>query len=212
MREDRGYSLRQLEGLTGISDSEIYKIEAGHQRCQLDALETLCNTLGVTHGWILDRSLQADTASFKMALSVEAQIEDLWKRIQVVDKSLQRRLIDTLAVASSRAAILVMSSNARSLVESDDFPHREWREKFAGFAETLDSMGGDCIEKAGSLQNLAVVPYREMSRLQLIADKALYEEAVNYTLPRRERKDFTWEKQIPLRVPAYGKKEGGGQK
>jgi transcriptional regulator with XRE-family HTH domain len=198
LREYRGYSLRQLEVICGLPNSEIYKIEVGHQECRIEKLFQLCTALGVSAGWILDRSLCSNPGIFKHALSIEA-IEELWRHIDVKDASLQQRLINTLSIACSRAAVLLRASDAPSLSRADDYPHPEWRERFLRFADALANMGGESMDKTSILGRLLVFPLAEMTKQHLVAENALKAEAVNYCLPRNQKKDFGWPLEIPLR-------------
>jgi hypothetical protein len=126
-------------------------------------------------------------------------IEELWRRIGVKDPLIQQWLINTLSIACSRAAVLLRASDASSLARADDYPHKEWRDRFLKVADNLASMGGESMDKTSILGRLVILPLDEMIKLHLVAENALKDEAVNYTLPRSQKKDFDWPLEIPLR-------------
>lgn len=49
-REAKGYTLRQLEKLTGIANNHISRIEQGRYNVTIDTLAILCRPLGVSIG------------------------------------------------------------------------------------------------------------------------------------------------------------------
>jgi transcriptional regulator with XRE-family HTH domain len=199
LRESHGYSLVRLAALTGLPHSEIYKVEVGQQECRIETLVALCHALGVTHGWILDRALWCNPSIFKQSLSIDALTVEMWRRLRVHDETLQTALIDTLSIACARAAVILRASHPRSLVSADDYPHVEWRLKFEAFAVKVERMGGNSLDRAVMLHDLAVVPFRRMLNLNLVAEKALRAEAENACKPRGKRTDFVWPLELPLK-------------
>lgn len=65
-RKKKGMSLRELEAVTGFSDTLLGDIERGASRASLEVLVVLCNTLEVDPMYLLQGSLTNAPGSYRM--------------------------------------------------------------------------------------------------------------------------------------------------
>src|SRR5713101_10199907 len=75
-----GLSLRELERQTGVSDSEIHKVETGNQECRLSSFIKLCSALGVPCGLVLDQVISSSFAYFAKIVPTDPVFLALVKR------------------------------------------------------------------------------------------------------------------------------------
>jgi transcriptional regulator with XRE-family HTH domain len=192
VRLDRGYSMDKLAEASGVIKSEIYRVEIGEQECRIETLVELCRALGVTVGWVLDRVIFFDGGGFIPALSHDPATWDVLLRVGKFDDGIQEHLVEGMSSACALAAILLISSDPRSRVLSEDFPHEQWKEKFLAFADRVAEMGGDSLDRAAILHNLLELPATELLNQKLMAEKALLAMAQHYLSPKRKKFGFAW--------------------
>ncbi|HZM02580.1 MAG TPA: helix-turn-helix transcriptional regulator [Candidatus Saccharimonadales bacterium] len=172
LRMDRGYSQLKLGELTGVTTSEIHRIEAGQQECRIETLLKLCGPLGTTPGWILDMALLSNISWFYHRIVADEDFKRLAIKLHVGDGSAR-----VLACAGTLAAILVRASMPEKRVALESFPQDEWKRVFFAFAARLAEMNGDSTERATILHNLLACPVAELGRQGLIVEEVLKRQA-----------------------------------
>jgi transcriptional regulator with XRE-family HTH domain len=166
-RNRAGLSLRDLERTTGVSDSEIHKIETGSQECRLSSFVKVCSALGVPGGLVLDQVVSSSFAYFSHVLLKDDELRGFSvKRWKANDFS-HRVVTDQLACFSSVAAHLLRCSHATRKAKSFDYPAPTVGSAFLTFAATVDNTG-EGLERLSILSALQHTPFQELERQRLL--------------------------------------------
>jgi transcriptional regulator with XRE-family HTH domain len=164
-----GFSLRDLEKRSGVSDSEIFQVESGSQECRLASFVRICAALGIPCGHVLDNVVSSNFAPYFKKIMENPSIERLTgDGCEVVRKPLA--LI--LAMMASFAAHLVRCSRPSDRAKSTDYPSDQIKASFLQFASSLESEEAP-LERLSILKALSDDPIAEMSRLALLDVKAI---------------------------------------
>lgn len=170
LRDERlaqGLSLRQLEGQTGVSDSEIHKIETGSQECRLSSFIRISAALGIPPGLVLDQVISSSFAVFAGRIEGDPQFKELCEIRWKCDPALSEALTTQLANFCSVAAHLLRCSNATRKAESFNYPSDALRKAFLSFAAFADGVGSG-LERANVLRMLQRAPIGELRNRGLL--------------------------------------------
>lgn len=134
-REKAGLSLRQLKELSGVTNSEISKIESGSQSCRLDSLLRICAALGVSVGAVADSVLTVQSFFYEDAIAENSEfIAIAEKRKMAHDQAF------FLACAlAGFASQLVLSSKPTVIAQQIGYPTEALRTAFLRFANRVES-------------------------------------------------------------------------
>jgi transcriptional regulator with XRE-family HTH domain len=135
-REKAGVSQRYIEVVTGISNSEISKVENGSQECRLESFVRMCAALGVSCGEVLDRVLVANPLPYEQKIKRSPHFQKLAKDHPETTPILTLNL----AVFSCFAAHLIRCSRPIELAKSTDYPDESVGLLFVKYAEFIETI------------------------------------------------------------------------
>jgi transcriptional regulator with XRE-family HTH domain len=191
LRQRRGLSLRALETMTGITDSELNKIETARQECRLSSFVRICSALGVPAGWVLDLMVQGDQPTFHQKVLNDAGFEVLMESLQINDKKEQSAIAIQLSAACALAAILLRVSAPLRRARFYMYPGADWQSRFLSFAQRLDSTT-ESVDRAVVIRALHEQPVAQLQRLGLLSRASLEEKRDDLRLPKKERRGLSF--------------------
>lgn len=165
-RLQRGLSLRELEALSGVSNSEISKVESWRQDCRFESFVRLCAALGIPPGRILDDSSFSNVGVFHRCLLADPDFNAIVTELRA-DKY-REPLALNLASACTFAAILLRCSCALRRASAATYPNVEMKSAYAAFAARLDA-ADDHLERSGIIDALLSHPISELRNQGLIS-------------------------------------------
>lgn len=186
-RADRGFSLRQLEQLSGVDDAEIYRVETGQQECRLETLIRLCGPLGIAPAWILDRAVGSNVGIFFERLMTEPEFNQFADHLGASSGELKKRIAGNLAAACTLASSLLRGSIPHSRLGAVSFPQPEWEKAFRVFADRIAPLD-ESLDRAAILRGLLARPFQELKRHGLIPESVLKDQVTDARLPKSKRK------------------------
>jgi transcriptional regulator with XRE-family HTH domain len=170
-RRRHDLSLRELERQSGVSDSEILKVESGSQECRLSSFVKLCSALGLPGGLVLDQVVSSSSAYFSTIIHDDPAFEKLtlrWTAGAFHAEALSAQMACICAVASH----LLRCSNAFGKARSFNYPDDELRNLFESFARRIDNLD-DPLDRTSVLMALKKQPIREIESQGLMPLKFL---------------------------------------
>jgi transcriptional regulator with XRE-family HTH domain len=163
-----GMSIRDLASRSGVSTSQILRVESGEFDIMLSTLLKLARHLGVPAGLVLEQGAipnQGFYAKLIGELGVTPLLNDIPREKRLPPNS-RTRLTLLCSQAALATACLIQSSNAPQLTKLIDFPLSAMATQFIGFAEILDKVS---VEDRVSLQReLDSTPLELLMRLKLV--------------------------------------------
>ena len=118
-------SLRDLERASGVSNSEISKVEAGKQQCRLESFIRICSALGIPCGEAIDFATWGNPNFYFLQVVKPAflfsRLERQWK---------SELLQPNLAILASFTAHLILCSNPVKMASLATYPCDEIRNVF----------------------------------------------------------------------------------
>jgi len=192
-RLDRGFSLRKLEELSGVDDSEIHRVETGQQECRIETLVRLCGPLGIAPGWILDRVQSSNIATFFELVQDDPALGALLAEFKPIAREMARPIAQNLSCACTLAAILVRSSLPQSRLEAVSFPHPDWEAAFQGFAVKLMTLQ-ESVDRAAILAGLLSRPVQALNSEGLLPRSVIKDQIEDSRRSKSQRKfkDYGW--------------------
>jgi transcriptional regulator with XRE-family HTH domain len=188
LRKDRGYSLTRLETLSGVSDSEIHRVETGQQDCGIQSLVRLCAALGTTPGYILDRALASKRGEIQNRILADPDFLSLKSRLAFATPERIASFADALIHVCQAFSVLLRCSDPVSFVKNFRFPLPEWEKGFSDFAARLASIG-EGVDRASMMYGLLANPVRELKSQGLLPDALLTPEGLQ-SLPHGQPDGF----------------------
>jgi transcriptional regulator with XRE-family HTH domain len=134
-RENARVSLRYLEMITGVSNSEISKIESGCQDCRLETFIRLCAALGVSGGAVIDQVLMADLRPYLQAIATHPALPGF-----VGKQEAASILVPNLAVIAAFCAHLIRCSRPRERAKGVACPTVALRNVILKYARRVETM------------------------------------------------------------------------
>lgn len=174
LRKDRGYSLARLETLSGVSDSEIHRVETGQQDCAIQSLVRLCAALGTTPGYILDRSMKTSRTEIHKRILADSDFGAIKKGLTFATPVGLASFEDALVCACQAFSILLRCSDPVSYRRNLQFPLAEWERGFTDFAARIAAIG-EGVDRASMMHGLLTNPIRELRSQGLLPDVVLTE-------------------------------------
>jgi len=177
LRKDRGYSLAQLETLSGVSDSEIHRVETGQQDCGIQSLVRLCAALGTTPGFILDRALDSKRSEIQKRIERDADFLSLKSQLTLTAPEKVASFTDALIQACQAASVLLRCSDPADFVKNYNLPLPEWQKNLVEFAAKIAAIG-EGVDRASILYGLLSNPVRELKSQGLLPDVLFTKEGL----------------------------------
>ena len=168
LRQERGLSQRDLESLTGVSRSEIHKIETNQQECRLSSFVKICAELGVPPGWMIDLVNDSNQGLLNQAVLNDAGFLGLLENLQIPTNDLQRRLAEQISQTCCEAIILLRSSAPVRRLPVLSFPNQEIRTRFEAFVFSIEN-GMSPGQRSEHIEGLRRKPVAELQRLGLLS-------------------------------------------
>ncbi|MDB6124972.1 MAG: hypothetical protein JWQ71_3965 [Pedosphaera sp.] len=152
-----GISLRHLSTASGVSTSQILRVESGEYDCTLTTLVRLCGPLGIKYGSLLEHCITIDISIYDVA----AKREYLEEPSDLYRSSDERKLKAFLNLVSSSAVVacyLVRSSSPLETVNAFEFPLPEQANALRAFAKNLSENPKPIEDRFGLLTGLQTCP------------------------------------------------------
>ncbi|SRR6266542_1885488 len=205
-------SLRDLERQTGVSDSEIHKVETGDQECRLSSFVKICAALGIPPGLVLDEVVSSSFAFFEERARDDPTFKEFCAK---VGAGREEGLAAQIGAFCSIAAQLLRSSNATRKAESLRYPTDSVRKAFYEFAAFVDGTASG-LERSNISKMLRRSPVAELRKRGLL-DRPFFEDfARRVNALRAERDDRgifrgegveIWWPLAPRQTPFYSSQE-----
>ncbi|MGB9475502.1 MAG: helix-turn-helix transcriptional regulator, partial [Candidatus Udaeobacter sp.] len=170
LREKRlgyGLSLRELERQTGISDSEIHKLEVGNQECRLSSFIRICSGLGIPPGLALDQVILSSYSFFIPRIRSDPGFKHLCRKRWKHYPGRWKGLAVQLGMFCSTAAHLLRCADATGRAQSFLYPTNAVRKAFTQFAASVDQTNSG-LERANTLNALKRQPTAELKTRGLL--------------------------------------------
>ena len=193
LREGQGLSQRALEDLTGVSQSEIHKIETSQQECRLSSFAVICSELGVPPGWVLDLMISSNVGLFRQRLLSEATFRVILADMAVTNEEQAKTLAIPVSCACVLASILLRTSAPIRRAAVAAYPNPDWQERFRLFAHRLQSQMTP-QERLTASQELRQRPCVALHKLGLLSRRSieLHRSALELPPVERRKQQFAW--------------------
>jgi transcriptional regulator with XRE-family HTH domain len=173
-RQRIGFSLRRLERASGVSDSEIFQIEAGSQKCTLESFVRICSALGVPCGYVLDNVVKVEVDPYFTSMRsgpLWAQVEDVVRDLakEVADETFIKQVALNLSMMAAFAAHLIRCSRPSARAKEMGYPDDKIKAAFLRFTDWIESDPSP-LERLSVLSALVLDPLQEMHRLRLLEE------------------------------------------
>lgn len=133
-RKKSGMTLRALEARSGVSNSEISKVEKGSQACRLESFIRICAALGLPAGYILDHAVVFNSAAFEAGIRSDPMMQGICAE----NKAIEQIMVQTVAVFAAFASQLVLCSQPVKKASMVRYLHGEIEKRFVEFGYFLD--------------------------------------------------------------------------
>lgn len=187
LRRQRGFSQDALSLLSGVSQSEIQRIEKNEQECRLSSFVRICTALDVPPGWVLDLALRDEAARFHHAIKDDAGFGMLLESLQITEANTVASMISPLSAACALAAILLRVSAPYRRAAFHYYPTPDWRARFLSFARRLENPD-EVFDRAAAMGSLRKKPVATLQRLELLSRVSLEQRRDDAKLPKSERR------------------------
>ena len=168
-RSALGWSLRELELRSGVTHTEIYKVEKCEQECRLSTFVRLSAALGLPWGRVFDDLARCNVGVFHRAVLADGGFREFANAHSISDD----RLFDDVAMQVSAivtlAAQLVRCDSALRKAQQVWYPDRDFERGFVDYATRLDNT--DVLTaRLEILAGFNRAPLRELQRQSLWFD------------------------------------------
>jgi len=134
-----GYSLRELEGISGVSDAQIRRIECGDFNCAIDTFLRLCVALGLPFGELLE-CIATPTESLVMkSLNSDPAVKALLREAGMLSDWQRAVGLQLLASLGLLLAHCVFSSNPAKRFADSAFADDPMKRALEPLVASLDS-------------------------------------------------------------------------
>ena len=127
-------TLRALEARSGVSNSEISKVEKGSQACRLESFIRICAALGLPAGYILDHAVVFNSAAFESGIRSDPMMQGIYAK----NKTIEQIMVQTVAVFAAFASQLILCSQPVKKASMVRYLHSEIEKRFVEFGYFLD--------------------------------------------------------------------------
>ncbi|MBI2928048.1 MAG: helix-turn-helix transcriptional regulator [Verrucomicrobia bacterium] len=137
-RLEAGLSLRDVERISGVNNSEIYMIEAGRQDARLDSFNRISSALGLPPGWAIDDTLWSKASFYMSALLKDPEFLALAAEMGGAELGPTEGLAAVLGNCCALAAQLARACAPRRFAARIRYPSEKVQDAFNAFAEQMD--------------------------------------------------------------------------
>lgn len=137
MRHFLSLSLRELSRASGVSHSQILRIESGEFDCFTSSFVRLCGAMGIRFGDLIERCVKPDYDLYSNA--IEAELNN----INIPEIEAKLALKDLVFGASVALACILRASWPTAVALELDYPNDAIRSKFLKFASHLERQPWD---------------------------------------------------------------------
>jgi transcriptional regulator with XRE-family HTH domain len=200
-----GFSLREVERLTGITDTELHKIETGSHECRLSSFIRLCVALGMPSGRMLDDTITGSWAFYAGAIRKNKESLHILTLFGADEKTFEP-VIANLASCCAFAAHLLRCAFARRKAFKMEYPSKDLREAYLQFALSVDAIEEN-LERVSILKALRDHPLSELKQQKLFSEpfvrKLILEthEALTHPASAMTPKELKHKKRIGIWAP-----------
>jgi transcriptional regulator with XRE-family HTH domain len=155
-------SVRQLARITGISHSQILRIESGEFDCLASSLIRLCGPLGIQFSDLLERSVLPDYEVYEKAVA-----EELAKGTPEVfpqDEQSKRAIKDLVLGGSIVLSYLLRASHPDRRAAEFDYPTKGIEERFHSIGVSLANCPPGLMTRFEFLRRLTSEPLEALRR------------------------------------------------
>lgn len=162
-----GLSIRELSARSGVSKSQILRVESGEFDVMLSTLLKLARHLGCPPGIILEQGAVPNPGFF-VKLIGQAGIPELLQQVSTSAKSrnARTRIVILSAQCAVAASCLLQSSNPRWILDVIDFPVDGLRQKFREFTAEIERL--DIEDRCDLQREIEAGPLELLTRFELI--------------------------------------------
>lgn len=184
-----GWTVRQLESKSGVSHSELLRVELGEQECRLQTFVRLAAAMGLPAGRVIDDLVQCNSAVFAVRVGLDPAFNTLIKTLGVEDDRGVLSLRNFIANWATFAAQLLRYGYAQRQASRVWYPSDEARAAFLAFARRCDAI--ENLRRRLALQELLhVAPFSELNRHQIPVE-AMAREFFE-ALPEKDMMTVPW--------------------
>lgn len=133
-RDGAGFSIRKLEEFSGVSNSEISRVENGSQECRLESFVRICAALGIPCGQILDQVVFGQPQLYEEKIAAQPAVVKLLDRL----KELGPLYLANMGIIASFAAHLIRCNRPADMARAVDYPDEGLRTVFLKFADLVE--------------------------------------------------------------------------
>lgn len=135
VRADAGLSLRDVENISQVSNSEISKVETDSQDCRLESFVRVCAALGVQCGVLLDQTIAINFVNYERRLVNQAGST-------LAGGDVKEITAVNLATFASFFEHLLLCSRPLDRVRGVIYPHVSLQNIFLEIGESLERIKG----------------------------------------------------------------------
>jgi len=168
-RAECGLTLRELAELTGISHSEIYKIESGGRECRLESLVHICAALGLPVGRLIDEITLAG-AGFHSTLPNDPAFSELVREQYPVDPPSIALIASNLASCCGLALHLTRCAYATRAAGRIRYPVEDLKARFLAYASRVDAIESP-LARLKLAMGLKSNPIQSLASQNLLSEK-----------------------------------------
>lgn len=161
VRTDMGLSLRRLAADSGVSTSQIMRLESGEYGISLEIVVKLSISLGLPVGFIAESCAALPPKGFEAAIKKSPAFTDFVKKAGIVQKFEQGLVVHLASTGAALFAHLLLSSNPLRWVRLATFPFELMRDEFRNQAELIEAKF-DPIERRVALKALEREPWEDL--------------------------------------------------
>lgn len=160
-------SIRELAKVSGVSTSQILRIESGEFDAKVSTLLRICRHLGVPAGLVLEQG-SLPNPGYYVQLIGQTGLGQVAVGLRPADfpRNAHSRLVIFCSRAAASFASLLESSNASRLVQLINFPLASMSAVFTDFAATIDQLG--VADRLSLHRELDTEPVELLYRLKLL--------------------------------------------
>ena len=160
-RMDLGYSLREVQKITGISRSRINRLEHGDFDATVDTFVRLCVALGLPPGTLVEDCIYSDVTYFRLKLKTDDGLRVLitdnkWTAIQK-----EEMLISFCAGCCTKLAELLWASDPVAHSGGEVLPVKELYKPYLAAAERIKGTFSS-EDRVNTITALDRTPFEEL--------------------------------------------------
>lgn len=166
-RERRGYSLRDVEKLSGVSNAQVLRIEKGDFNCALDTFVRICCALGLPFASVLEQVISPQASSFWKGLDGNQKLQPILEAAGADTEAKRRWALLFLQSLAAEVARLMYSDDPVARAQECQTKSSETKTALMEFARTL-ARPIPAQYRRVVVENLECAAFTELQRLGLL--------------------------------------------